>query len=220
MQIYVRLIYGNIERLLALRFGTAKGLLGDDLWHARVRGFVAYHRSTSPHFREIPQEFLEYLDEDRSWEGDFPYLLELCHYDWVKLALEISTDEVPVDVDPDGDILAGVPVLSPLAWSLRYDYPVHLIGEQGPPRDPSPQPSYLVAYRGTDERVHFLESNPATARLLTLIGAEDAHLTGAEVLDVIASELANVAPDTVRRTGTETLNRLRRCAIICGTRMR
>lgn len=218
MQIYVRLIYNNIERLLALRFATAKALLGSDRWHERIRGFVARHRSTTPHFRELPQEFLEYLGEDRSWEAGFPYLLELCHYQWVKLALDISTDEFPADVDPNGDLLAGKPVVSPLAWSLRYQYPVHRITERDPPSEPSAQPSYLIAYRGADERVHFLESNAVTARLLTLLDDPGTELTGAEALEVIASELTAVEPDTVRATGAETLNRLRQCAIICGTR--
>jgi hypothetical protein len=53
-------------------------------------------------------------------QGDSaPWLHELAHYEWVELALQIADDDLPPH-DPDGDLLAGKPVPSPLAWALAY----------------------------------------------------------------------------------------------------
>jgi hypothetical protein len=220
MRIYVRLIYNNIEGLLALRFGLAKNWLGDATWHEMVRAFIARHTSSTPHFREIPQEFLEFLDEDRRWEDRFPYLLEFCHYKCVKLALDISVDELPDDVEADSDgpedLLDDAVAVSPLAWSLCYEFPVHLFTEAEPDPARPAESTYLIGYRGSDDEVHFLESNEVTARLLTLLSEQPR--TGREALAVIADELSNLDPSAVLSSGTETLQRLRRCAIIYGSR--
>lgn len=222
MQIYVDLFYNNIQTFLANIFRIAKSVLGHDAWHEMVRAFLARHRSTSPYFQEIPQEFLAFLDEDRSWEEARPFLLELCHYEWVELALDVSVDELPTDPQMEVDLLDQVPVVSPLAWSLRYDYPVHRISADYLPPDRPDDPTYLIVYRGTDERVHFIESNAVTARLLTILGEPESVLTGRQALELIASELhdsdADSDEDAVIGGGVDTLQRLRGCAIIVGSR--
>ena len=220
MQIYADLFYNNIQAFLANVFRVTKQVLGHDAWHGMVRAFVARHRSTSPYFQEIPQEFLAFLDEDRSWEEARPYLLELCHYEWVELALDVSVDELPADAHTEIDLLDQVPVVSPLAWSLRYDYPVHRVSEDYVPLDKPDEPTYLIVYRGTDERVHFIESNAVTARLLTILGEPDSSLTGRQALQIIASELDDSDADSDQEAviggGVDTLQRLRGCAIIAG----
>ena len=221
MQIYVDLFYKNIQAFLANVFRLTKSVLGTDQWHEMVRAFVARHHSTSPYFQEIPQEFLAFLDEDRAWEESRPYLLELCHYEWVELALDVSVDELPTDSRPEIDLLDQVPAVSPLAWSLRYDYPVHRISADYVPPERPGEPTYLIVYRGMDERVHFVESNTVTARLLTILGAPESSLTGREALQMIAAELhdadANSDEDAVIGGGSDTLRQLRGCAIIVGT---
>ena len=222
MQIYVDLFYKNIQAFLANVFRVAKPVMGDDAWHGMIRAFVSRHRSTSPYFQEIPQEFLAFLDEDRCWEQARPYLLELCHYEWVELALDVSVDELPADPQTEVDLLDQVPVVSPLAWSLRYDYPVHRISEDYVPLDKPAEPTYLIVYRGTDERVHFIESNAVTARLLTILGEPESSLTGRQALQIIASELHDSDADSDEQAviggGVDTLQRLRGCAIIAGIR--
>jgi hypothetical protein len=118
MQIYVDLFYNNIESFLASAFPVAKQVLAGERWPALVRQFIHEHGSESPYFLEISQEFLTFLAE-RKPIGLPPFMLELCHYEWVELALGVAEDEIPEEgVDPGGDLLAGIPVVSPLIWKL------------------------------------------------------------------------------------------------------
>jgi hypothetical protein len=217
MRVYVDLVYNNIERFLANTFRVARTLLDDVAWHALVRDFVKRHVSSSPYFHEIPLEFVHFLQHERQLASDPPFLLELAHYEWVELALDIDTREIPTaDVDATGDVLMGIPVVSPLAWSLAYRYPVHRIAPGRTPDSVPDEPTFLVVYRGRDDRVHFLEGNRVTARLLTLLAG--AELSGTRALEQIAEELSGYDRNAVLDGGRETLERLRDCAIIAGVR--
>ena len=55
---------------------------------------------------------------------------------------------------------------------------------------------------------------------LTLLADPDTPLTGRQALQVIADELPTLDRDAVLASGADTLHRLRRCAIICGSRER
>jgi hypothetical protein len=121
--------------------------------------------------------------------GDPPFLLELAHYEWVELALDIAPDSIdPAGIDPNGDLLAGVPVVSPVAWSLGYRFAVHRIGPDFQPERPGPEPTRLVVYRTRQGGVEFLEVNAVTARLLDLLEQND-QTTGRDALTQIAAEL-------------------------------
>jgi hypothetical protein len=212
--IYAELVYDNIERFLAHAFPVAVSLHTREGWHARVRDFIHRHRATSPFFQEIPQEFLEFVASIGTRPDDPPYLLELMHYEWVELALDLEVDEIPQDVVRDGDLLAQHPVVSPLAWSLAYNYPVHHVSAT---QRPEPAATHLVVYRDRADAVRFLEANAATARLLELLRADPA-LTGADALTAIATEMSNVDAGTVVAHGRDTLGQLRSCDIIAGVR--
>jgi hypothetical protein len=44
-------------------------------------------------------------------------MLQLAHYEWVELALDVSTLDFP-EVRQEGDLLESRPVISPLAWVM------------------------------------------------------------------------------------------------------
>jgi len=213
MQIYLDLFYNNIERFLANGFPIAKQVLGDELWHRVARDFVHRHPSESPYFLEISQEFLSYLDQMK--RDDLPdFVLELCHYEWVELALSVAEEEIPTEgIDPKGNLLAGRVVVSPLIWPLSYRYPVHQIGPEFQPTAPPDEPTQLVVYRRRDDRVKFLEANAVTIRLLELL-AECG--TGAEALERLLRELPALDSQVVHDQGLATLERLRESEIILG----
>src|SRR5690606_6965982 len=156
----------NVRDLLGRSFPVLRKVLGEDAWRVMVRDWLVRHRARTPLFLELPQEFLRYLLESRGPQADDPPLLaELPHYERVELALSIDERELDMTgVDPDGDLLEGIPVLSPLALPLAYEWPVHRIGPEFQPATAPPEPTRLVVYRDRRDEVGFLEINLVTAR--------------------------------------------------------
>jgi hypothetical protein len=221
MGIYRELFYNNVESFLSGTFPVLRNIHDDDSWHALVREFFARHRSRTPLFLEIPREFLNWLEHGHNARPEeLPFLYELAHYEWTELALSVAEETLDQeDVDPEGDLLDGIPVLSPLAWHLAYHYPVHRIGPDFLPDRPGETPTFLVVYRDRNDEVGFMEINPVTRRLLELI-AEGNNATGHELLTRIATELSHPQPGVVISGGTEILQGLHDKHIISGTRRR
>lgn len=214
MQIYVDLFYNNIESFLANTFPVAKKVLGDERWHELARAFVHRHPSDSPYFLEISQEFLTFLADSQPADVP-PFLLELCHYEWVELALSVAEQEIPsAGIDPAGDLLDGIPVVSPLIWKLGYAYPVHQIGADFQPQTPGDQPTQLVVYRRRDDSIGFMAVNALTMALLDEL---DGKVTGRQALQQLTARAAGVDPEVVSREGLATLERLRNAEILVGT---
>jgi uncharacterized protein len=218
MQIYRELFYNNVENFISGTFPVLRRIYSDADWHALVREYFSRHKSRTPLFHEIPREFLAWLENEHTGKPvDPPFLFELAHYEWVELALSIAeSPAVTEQVDPDGDLLNGIPVLSPLAWHLAYQYPVHRIGPDYLPQQPGDTPTCLVVYRDRDDAVGFLEINSVTKRLLELIDA-GTNRTGHELLACIATEMSHPQPDVVIRGGTEILHNLLQKQILTGT---
>lgn len=175
MAIYRELFFNNIHSFLTNNFPIASSLFEPERWRSIVRAYYHRHAAESPYFLEIPQEFL-------AWLGDEPdvelpeFMLELCHYEWVELALDVSLDELApetgAEVEPNVDQPFEQLALSPLAWPVSYRFPVHKIGPGYQPAEAPLTPTHLVVYRDRSDRVRFMESNPATHRLIQLIVAE------------------------------------------------
>lgn len=219
LQIYRELFYNNVEDFLATAYPVLRKLSSDTVWHARVRDFYARHRCTEPQFYKLSEEFLRFLDSGRGEHPDDPaFLRELAHYEWVELALSVSPAELtPELADPNGDLYAGCPVISPLAWTLAYAYPVQRIGPDFQPAAPGAEPTYLVVYRTRQDEVKFMEINAVTARLMQLI-EESPQSSGGALLVQIATELQHPEPQQVLAAGRGILAGLRERDILLGTR--
>lgn len=220
MAVYTELFFNNINEQLSTNFPVLRQITSDERWHALVRDFMIRHRSETPLFTEVGQEFIDYLQHEREAEpGDWPFMLELAHYEYVELAVSISTaDDGLSDYDPNGDLTAGTPLVCPTAWNLSYQWPVHTIGPEHLPAEAPAEPTHLVVYRDRQDAVHFLQINGVTQRLLQLL-QENPQYTGLDVLKTIAGELAHPEPDTVIDAGRELLDDLRRRNVILGTRI-
>ena len=216
MNIYTELFYNNIESFISTGFPVLRELTSDDDWHAMVRDFMHRHQCKTPYFMEISEEFLDYLQNERQQANDPQWMLELAHYEWVELALSVLDEDSGMDsVDPNGDLLEHAPQLSPLAWPLAYQYPVHRIGPDFRPE--SPEPVQLIVYRDKDDDITFIEINPVTARLLEMIAADEAT-TGRQMLEQIAAEIEHPDPSAVIEGGLSILKDLRERGILTGTR--
>ena len=218
MGIYRELFYNNVEGFISNTFPVLREILDDDAWHGMVRDYFRSHHARTPLFLEIPREFLTWLHDERTAQADdLPFLYELAHYEWAELALTIAEDTTdPNSIDPDGDLLAGIPRLSPLVWHMSYAYPVHKIGPDFIPDEPGESPASLVVYRDRHDEVGFMEINPVTKRLLEMIEPNETA-TGRELLTNIAAEMAHPDPDVVINGGLEIMANLKQKDIIAGT---
>ena len=171
MGIYRELFYNNIEGFIAGGFPVIRSIYSEKNWHKMVREFFAHHKSKTPYFLEISQEFLDYLQNERELQAEDPAgLLELAHYEWVELALHVSDETIDrQSIEPNGNLLEGHPVLSALAWPLAYQFPVHKMCPDYLPEKAPEQPTYLIVYRNRNDEVKFMELNPVTARLINLL---------------------------------------------------
>ena len=195
LAIYRELFFNNLLKLLSGTFPVLTRLHSGERWRAMIRQFMIRHRASTPYFLQIPSEFLDFLrNEYVADEDDFPFLLELAHYEWAELAVSVSeASNDDLTVDRDGDLLEGIPILSRLAELYAYQYPVHRISTDFIPESPTEQPTFLVIYRKSDDELGFMELNPVTARLLELIGGNDRQ-SGRQLLESLAAEIAY--PDT------------------------
>lgn len=219
MEIYRDLLYRNIEGFLSGGFPVLCEIHSEADWHALVRDFFDRHRSSTPYFPEIGQEFLAYLQDERGERNsDFPFLLELAHYEWTEIALDVADVELDEEAaNPNGDLLEEAPLISPLAWPLRYRFPVHRISPDFLPTEPAEQPTDLIVYRDRKDQVRFMETNPATLHLMQKISAHPA-LSGRQVLEEVAREMQHPEPEVVIQGGRQTLQRLLESDVILGTR--
>ncbi len=218
MAVYRELVYGNIERMIGNLFPVLRKITDDERWYALIQDFFQKHQCRAGIFSKVPQEFLEYIEQERAATDDPPFLLELVHYEWVDYAATIDPRETTwVGVDEAGDLLEGVPVLNPIAWLLAYQYPVHRVSPEFIPSEPPAQTTYLVVCRDRHDKVGFLELNPVSARLVELIQQQH-DLTGRALLERIALELSHPDPDAVVTGGREILARLKARDVVLGSR--
>jgi len=216
MAIYSELFFNNVESLLSANFPVIRSLYGDDDWRAFVRAFYRDHRCHTPLFTDLARELSRYL-ETRDDAGDPPFLAELAHYEWSELALAIDeADIADVAHDPRGDVIDGIPVVSPLARVLAYRFPVHRIRPDYRPAEPPPHPTLILLARDRGEEIRFLEIDALTALLFERLQT-NTTASGRACLDALLAELGR-DDDAVRASGVSILKHLRERDALLGTR--
>src|SRR5690242_13555168 len=213
MEIYRRLVYQNIEGSLLTCFPVLRKVLGKRRWARLVKGFLAGHHSRSPFFRQIPEEFLRFLQNDGALPAIYPkFVLELAHYEWIELVLATSTDipEWKV-IDPDGSLFEQRPILNPVLANLRYGWPVHRIA---PRVRVSAAETYLLVFRDVSDQIQFTEINAFTSRLIHLL--ESAEHTGQAALEIIIKETAHRSPEVVIQGGLKIMRDLQARGALLG----
>lgn len=218
MEVYRQLFINNMSGLLAGTFPVARRILGQEAWLRLARQFYAGHKAQTPYFAEVPREFVEWLAAGRERAAGEPaFLSELAHYEWVELALSIGEVEPDLTgIDPEGDLLDGCPVLSPLAWPLAYRWPVHRLSEAYQPTQPPAEPTFIVLHRDRAGQVGFLQVDALTMRLLQLIG-EGGGASGRVLLGQVAHEVPGADPHDLVTRGAQMLTLLRERGAILGT---
>ena len=113
IKMYRELFFNNIESFLSGNFPVLKNILGASQWLILAEDFFAKHACQTPHFSEIPEEFLDYLQNERDSSTDYSFMLELAHYEWVEMALSVSRNEVNTQISEFDNLLSQTLTLSP-----------------------------------------------------------------------------------------------------------
>ncbi len=213
MSMYRELFFNNVESFLSSNFPVLRKILDDDAWFELVQDFFARHSCESPYFSEIPEEFLAYLQNERDNPDDFPFLLELAHYEWVEMALAIAREEVVIASQNTALTLHSRIKLSPLAWPLVYQYPVQQISPDFLPTIAPEQPTFLIVYRNQDDDVHFIQITALTYRLLQIIQG-NAGMTARACLQQVAEDSKHPEPSVIIEAGLKILRDLAEKTII------
>lgn len=211
MAIYTELLFNNICGFLDSCFPVCRKTLGETRWRRLNRCFFRDWPSHTPWFREIPREFLHYLNTAEIGQPLPPWFNAMAHYEWAELAVDTMDCPRPA-CDPGGNLLIGRPVLNPTLMNLAYDWPVHKIGPNYRPR--KPQATHLLVFRDHADEVQFVVSNPATAQLLGLLGHE--KLTGRAACLRIGEALQHPQPEALVGHGKAILEQLRQQGIFLG----
>lgn len=214
MKIYNELLYNNLESFLLACFPVLRKVLGNRRWARLVRAFFLEHRSHTPYFRQIPDEFMQFLQN--GWEAYDAYpefMLELAHYEWIELVLTVSNrDEQLAEHDANGDLIEGRPVLNPVLANLAYQYPVHRIR---PRVKVMAAPTFLLVFRDAEFNIRFIEQSHVSARLLKLL--ESGNLTGLEAVTQLADEIGHDNPSQLVDFAKGFLEELRLAGAVLGT---
>jgi len=167
MQMYRELFFNNVEGFLSSNFPVLHTILDKEQWQQLAQDFFSQHQNTTPYFSEIPEEFILYLQNERQAQvDDYPFMLELAHYEWVEMALSTSRDVLPEKTDNQALTPTQKLSLSPLTWLLAYQYPVHKISSDYLPTEAPEQATYLAVYRDNQDEVKFIELAPMSFHLL------------------------------------------------------
>ncbi len=206
MAMYRELFFNNVESFISSNFPVLKSLLTEQQWLDLAQDFFLNHRCTTPHFSEIPEEFLEFLQNERDNKDDFPFMLELAHYEWVEMALAIAKDELiendSKQIQPENNI-----ALSSLAWPLAYRYPVHEISTENIPVEAPDGMTFLIVYRDSEDNVNFIKIPDITFRLLQII-QETENISVADCLSQIAKETQQTDSTNIINSGMQILQEL------------
>src|SRR3990167_2310303 len=158
-QVYESLLINNVSGFINACFPVCRKLMEAAVWQNLCRAFFRDWRSQTPYFREIPGEFLQYLQQSEALSQLPPWLLQLAHYEWAELNVDVCDDDA-------GLLPVGLSVRGPV-MNLAYQWPVHRISAEFQPEHP--YETFLVLLRNFQHKVSFIEINAATYVLIDQI---------------------------------------------------
>lgn len=188
LAIYEQLFFNNIEGFFSQVFPVCADILGERRWHQIIREYMVKHRARTPLFHALGEEFLAFFESEfEPIASDPDFLLELAHYEWVELALSVST-EIGFDAveseqaDSNKTSLNKVDLtaaykISPVAWPLAYEWPVHQLSKAFQPTEKPTQATTLLVYRhehaNGDELIEFMTLTPPLYQCLLMLETSD-----------------------------------------------
>lgn len=215
MKVYNDLFFNNVSGFLDGTFPVCAEIIGAKRWTEIARDFFESHHCQTPYFLEIPQEFLNYLEQEfQAQPGDPDYFYELAHYEWLELAIDVSDDEISAEIDANADLASAIPLFAAAAQGFVYQYPVHRIS--GANTNPEPQQTALIVFRDRQDQVRFIETNLMTIHLLIKLKSEE--LTGLQAVEQLLQESGMELSEVAVQGGLSILEEWRQQGLILGGR--
>lgn len=187
-------------------------MLGGEAWRELSRAFREEGRDTPAPSADAA--FVAFLQRRAGRGIDPPWLHELAHFEHALLSLGRADPSV-VDFRAEGNLLDGVPALSPVL-PLAYRWPVDAIGPELAPDAPVAAATLLVARRDARGRVHVARVSAFEHALLVSLSTN--RWPGRRHLVELARGLRD-DPSQVLALGRALLERLRLDGIVLGTRI-
>jgi hypothetical protein len=226
LAVYEQLFFNNIESFFSQIFPVCAAILGELRWQQIVREYMVKHQARTPLFHALGAEFLDFFEtEFEPIESDPDFLLELAHYEWVELALSVSTELGFADDEldslkqmadsksvseaialPQANLDAAYQ-LSPVAWPLAYEWPVHQLSKEFQPSEKPSQATTLLVYRREtkdDDFIEFMTLMPLLYQWLMILDVSDSARIGFETV----AEPYHLPPDKLAGFAQQTLQEL------------
>ncbi|MBL7686152.1 MAG: putative DNA-binding domain-containing protein [Deltaproteobacteria bacterium] len=189
MKVYLRLLFNNVESVLESCFPVTQEILGKKRWKTLVKDFFECHSSQSPYYREIPHEFIQFLEEERpSQKSDPIFLNALAHYEWIELKLYLTPDAEASKKTKlkKNNLLKQKLNFSNALELVAYPFYVDQINKKTQPRQKEKVPIFYLIYRNKNDGIEFKTLNFFAARLLDLL--LNHKMSGAKALKKIQKE--------------------------------
>jgi len=215
---YATLFFNNIDGTLENAFPALRASLDGKRWQGLTRPFFRDHPAHSPILRDLPAEFVDFLQEKpelADWQR------ELAAYELARFELMAEDAEpAPPDLDAQGDLLDGRPVVSSLVRLMVTAYPVDRIAatlEAGETAEVPPAGMHhLALHRDAHGAPFALNLTPGSAQLLlALTEAEDQ--TGEAIVAQLAEAFGRRAEE-LHGFAAEQLEQWRAQGILLGAR--
>ena len=168
MDIYKRLFFNNIASFCTKAFKTFRPFVDDTGWNSLIRGFMREHACTSPYFKDIPIAFVDYLSGCEEMIDQYPFVQEMCHLDAIRMQLRLAPDApkcMRLEISEQSTHLR----LSPTVRLLSYAWPVHKLTPSNWNGEKPKAITWLIAFRGPNDRVEVLVTNAHTFRMLEIL---------------------------------------------------
>lgn len=218
--IYRQLVTENFRALIEKTFPVAWNLLPASRWQDFIVHFLKSVRPKTPYFHELGKVFLDFIERRSDlWAEDYPFLLELMHFEWIELALAIAPEEIPAAYGADLSMLDAVIEVSPLAWPLVYQYPVHRMADSGLVTTISEIPLCLIGYRKRNDNVSFMEVSTVMYAVIELLQSQK-NMTAREAFEIIAQGFAPAELHRLSEQGAALLQHFLEEDIIVGLKRR
>jgi hypothetical protein len=214
MSVYQEIVFNNIESTVSSCFPVLHRVLGKRNWLRLVRNFFIHHSCQTPIFREIPEEFLSYLNQ----QDNLPrYAKNLAHYEWIELYVAYAESELETKLDQKSDLLDALIVFAPVNVMLTYDYPVQMISPKFKPEKKLDTPVHLMVFRNLQDQVKFAELNATTAFLIEQLQVK--AVSARQILMKMADDMGAKDVEAIINFGHDLLKDLMRQELIIGTRL-